>query len=270
MVKTSSAGIPGPGFKDGIRLWPWFVAYAAIVLAMAMPLVRFLAGQNWGAQLNFQPGESLAQRWEKFQAAVTGIQPAYKLLAFALYMSLCSTFLPMPTSWIVAAVALPAQAVGQNVWTTILLVTAVGAAASVVANLNDYHVFTLMLRHRHIGKLRHTRTYRVAARWFSKSPFLLLMIFNFIPIPLDVIRLLATSYRYPRLLFVTSNFIGRALRYAVIVFVTYSLRDKGWVAVVALLGLAIVLSTERMIAMFVQRARVLRRDRKKAAKCAIG
>ena len=267
LAKTPDVIIPGPGFKDGIRLWPWFLGYAAVILAMAVPLVRFLLAADWGAELDFRPGQSFTERWENFQTAVAGIEPVYKLLAFGLYMSLCSTFLPMPTSWIVAAVALPAHAVGADIWTTILLTTVVGSAASVVANLNDYHIFTLMLRHRHIGKLRHTRTYRVAARWFGKGPFLLLIIFNFIPIPIDVVRLLATSYRYPRLLFVASNFIGRVLRYAVIAFVTYRLGNKGWIAVVALLALALLLSLERLLTFMVKRARLRRQRRGETPKC---
>ena len=262
LAKTSSVVIPGPGFKDGIRLWPWFVAYAAIILGMAVPLGLFIASQDWAALGDFQSGQSLGEKLDSVKIAVTGLQPGWKLLAFALYLALCSTFLPMPTSWIVAAVALPAHAVGANVWTTVLLVTLVGSAASVSANLNDYHIFTLMLRHRHIGKIRHTRTYRVAARWFARSPFLLLVIFNFIPIPVDVVRLLATSYRYPRLPFVAANFIGRVLRYAVIAFVTYRLKDKGWIAVVVLLVFALLLSLERMLTFLIKRARIRSRARR--------
>ncbi len=269
LTKTPDIIIPGPGFKDGIRLWPWFLGYAAVIAAMAVPLAFVLARYDWAAQGNFHAGQSLTEKWESVKTAVTGLQRNDKLLAFGLYLALCSTFLPMPTSWIVAAVALPAHAVGSNVWTTVLLVTVVGSAASVVANLNDYHIFTLMLRHRHIGKLRHTRTYRVAAKWFAKSPFLLLVVFNFIPIPVDVVRLLATSYRYPRLLFTVSNFIGRVLRYAVIAFVTYKLQDKGWVAVAALLALALLLCVERLLAFLIKRVRLIRRARR-MAKCSAG
>jgi len=269
LTNTSSVAIPGPGFKDGIHLWPWFIAYGVVILAMALPLGIFLAGQDWAARGDFQPGQSLTEKWESVKTAVTNLAPAWKLLAFGLYLALCSTFLPMPTSWIVAAVALPAHAVGVNVWMTVLLVTLVGSAASVVANLNDYHIFTLMLRHRHIGKLRHTRTYRVGAHWFSRSPFLLLVMFNFIPIPVDVVRLLATSYRYPRLLFAASNFIGRVFRYAVIALVTYNLKDKGWIAVVVLLAFALLLSLERMLTFVVKRTRIRRRARR-IAKCSAG
>ncbi len=236
---------------------------------MAVPLAFVLARYDWAGAGGFQPGQSLLEKWESVQAAITGLDRNDKLLAFGLYLAVCSTFLPLPTSWMVAAVALPAHAVGANVWTTTLLVTIVGSAASVVANLNDYHIFTLMLRHRHVAKLRHTRTYRMAAKWFSKGPFLLLVIFNFIPIPVDVVRLLATGYRYPRPRFAAANFIGRALRYAVIAFVTYSLADKAWVAVVALLGFALLLSLERMLRFLFKRARLVRRARR-IAKCSDG
>ena len=71
------------------------------------------------------------------------------------------------------------------------------------------------------------------------------MVFNVIPIPVDVVRMLATTYRYPRVPFGAASFIGRFLRYGVIAFVTFWW-DLGWIAPVALLALAVVLGLLRL------------------------
>lgn len=226
---------------DDVSVRRWFAFYALLLVAAAVPLVILAAGNDWQTDTWWRSGLSLGERWSGFLAAFRQASPTVKLLGFAIYISLCCTFLPLPTSGIVAAVATQEVAVTGEIWTTALIVAAVGALASTIANLNDYHLFTWMLRHRRVASVRGTRLYASASRWFSQSPFAILVIFNFIPIPVDVIRMLATTYRYPRTPFAAANFIGRFVRYGTIAFVTFALRDAGWVAVVALLGLAVLL-----------------------------
>ncbi len=220
---------------DGVSLSRWFALYGAFFLAMAVPLVLLAAGQNWN--------------WQDWRANPTAtlaaMSTAVKLLAFALYLSLACTFVPIPTGWIVASLAMQEVAIGSNIWATTLIVAAVGAAGSTLANLNDYHLFTWVLRSHRIAAVRNTRTYQASAKWFSRAPFFLLVLFNFIPIPVDLIRMLAATYRYPRLPFAAANYIGRFIRYGVIAFVTYWW-NLGWVAPAALLALAIVLAVVRV------------------------
>jgi len=238
------AGEAAPA-PDGISVGRWFAFYGLLLAATGGLLVLLLAREPWawGDWLD-RPAELLP-----------GTAAAAKLLAFGIYISLCCTFLPLPANWIVAAVAMQATAVAGNVWGTAVLVGTIGAAASTVANLNDYHLFTWLLRSRRIGKVRQTRLYRAAARWFAASPFFLLVLFNIIPIPVDVVRMLATTYRYPRLPFAAANFVGRLVRYGVIAFVTYSLGGEGKWAVAALLGLAAALAAAKLVPPGVRRIR---------------
>jgi membrane protein YqaA with SNARE-associated domain len=111
-----------------------------------------------------------------------------------------------------------------------------------VANLHDFHLFTLVLRHKHVARVRGTKFYDRAARWFSRRPFALLVIFNILPIPIDVIRMLAATYRYPLRPFAAANFIGRWIRYAVIAAFTFVMGDQGWLIAAALLAVAIILA----------------------------
>ena len=221
---------------DGISVRLWFLAYALGLGVAVAAVAIMLSGQQW--TWTWSPGEIGRQ--------MQSVSAAPKLLIFGIYVSLCCTFLPMPTNAIVAAVATREAAVTGELRTTVLAVGLVGAVASTIANLNDYHLFTLALRHRHVKRVRHTRLYDVSARWFARSPFAILVIFNIIPIPVDVIRMLAVTYRYPRGPFAGANFVGRLVRYAVIAFVTFHW-NLGWVAVVVLLGLAVVLALAKVL-----------------------
>jgi membrane protein YqaA with SNARE-associated domain len=232
-IALAEAALPS---GEDISVARWFAAYAMMLGSGVVALMFLLRAEPlaWGS-------------WGDFQKSVISAGPAVKLLIFAIYVSLCCTFFPMNTSWIVSAVSMQAAAVTGQLWSTVVVVSLIGALASTVANLNDYHIFTLLMRSRHVSKVRHTRTYRLAIRWFEKSPFALLMIFNILPIPLDVVRPLAASHRYGRLPFAAANFLGRLGRYAVIATVTYMLGSQGWIAVIALLGLACLLTLPRLV-----------------------
>lgn len=221
---------------DGVSVRRWFAAYALGLLVATGALAILLTRQTTSAD------------WAKdFVGTFSGLSAETKLLGFAIYLSWCCTFLPLPTGWIAAAVATQAAAVGGNLWTTTAWVALVGGLASTVANLNDYHLMTWMLRSRRIAKVRRTRTVRRASRWFARSPFAIVLLFNVIPIPVDVIRMLAVTYRYPRAPFAAANFLGRLIRYAVIAAATYAMGAGGWIASVALLGVAVGLAMIRLV-----------------------
>jgi len=221
---------------DGVSVTRWFAFYVLLLAAAAVPLALLLAGVPWTWQWS---ASALGDQLE-------GMGPAVKILAFAIYISLCCTFLPLPTSPIVAALATREAAVTGELWSTVLVVAAVGAAASTIANLNDYHLFTWLLRSRRVAGVRDTRGYQAAARWFARAPFSILVVFNVLPIPVDIIRMLATTYRYPRVPFAAANFVGRFVRYGVIAFVTFWW-NLGWIAVVVLLALAVALGAARAL-----------------------
>ena len=233
------------GRDDDVSVAGWFAFFGLFLAATAGPLTVLLAGRPW------------AWTWRAAEIAhqLAGMATAVKLLAFLVYVSLCCTFLPLPTGPMVAAVATEGAAVAGGPWATAMVVGAVGALGSTIANLNDYHLFTWMLRSRRIARVRATALYALSAKWFARSPFWILAIFNIIPIPVDVIRMLATTCRYGRLPFAAANFAGRFVRYAAIAYVTYSLGDRGGVAVLVLLAAAVALGIGRLAAQQVRRLR---------------
>ena len=156
------------------------------------------------------------------------------LALYVFYLSLCCTFFPGPTIWIIMLLASPvvalippdtvvhlthagpqaAQLIADLL--TILIVASLGALGSAIGNLNEYHLFTFLLRFGRVGAVRQTRFYRRAQHWFAVSPFLLVAFFNFLPIPVDAVRWLAIAHRYSRRRFALASFLGRFPRYALL------------------------------------------------------
>ncbi|MBT3199793.1 MAG: hypothetical protein HN350_07735 [Phycisphaerales bacterium] len=216
---------------DGILLLRWFAIYATLIAMAGLWLWMLLAAQTG---VSF---DSLGQ----FQDSLPAMPRTIKLLTFAIYASLACTFIPLPVNVVVAAVATRAVAVGSGLWDTVLIVGLIGAIASTLANLNDYHIFTWMLRLRKVAKVRNTRIYNMAVRWFNKSPFFLVTLFNVLPLPVDVVRILAATHRYPRVSFAAANFIGRFIRYCFIAYLVYYFELSIQTATLIMLALAVIM-----------------------------
>jgi membrane protein YqaA with SNARE-associated domain len=188
---------------DRLNLRRWFVFFvcwlAALALLARTGLVAYEGGSRAGMAL--------------WLAAL-----------YVFYMSLCCTFFPAPTTWIVMMVASGYVAgelgVQGHMVARMLVVACLGALGTAMANLNEYHIFTFLLRYGRLAHIRKTRIYAVASRWFGIRPFWTIVLFSFIPIPVDVIRWLAITYRYPRLPYFVAYYMGRWVRYAGLAAVT--------------------------------------------------
>jgi uncharacterized membrane protein YdjX (TVP38/TMEM64 family) len=95
-------------------------------------------------------------------------------------------------------------------------VALVGAAGTALANLNDYYLLSYFFEFDRVKRIRRRRGYRRAVAWFDRAPFLTLTLFSFVPIPVDVVRLLAISRRYSRVRFTAASFLGRLPRYYIL------------------------------------------------------
>lgn len=189
--------------SDGLNLRLWFVGFVGW-------LVVLTAVAGYGL-IEYESGSQLGMA-------------VWLLALYVFYMSLCCTFFPAPTTWIVmlAASNYVAGEVGIADYPMIrmVVVACLGAWGTAMANLNEYHIFTFLLRNGRLGKVRKTRIYEIAARWFSVRPFWVIVLFSFIPIPVDIIRWLAITYRYPRLPYFLAYYLGRWVRYAGLAGVT--------------------------------------------------
>jgi membrane protein YqaA with SNARE-associated domain len=257
-----------------VRLHRWFAIHAALVALAAAPLVvsyhrdarpfnelagglgKAFHGAAAAATGNFAgAGQKFADAGAQLHQAVSAMPWGDKLLIFMIYLSLCTTVTPLATGWIVSALAIRGAAVGHGLADTVATVALAGAFASTVANLTDYHIFLGLLRSRRISSVRHVRGYERLERWFGRSPFAILLVFGVLPIPVDVARMLAALYGYPRTHLAIANFLGRLLRYSIIAGATYMLGSKGWAAPLALLALAAALVLIKATPMAISRLR---------------
>lgn len=222
---------------DAVSVRRWLAFYVAFLLGLAVPAILLLhhLGVEW-KDLFVRPGE--------FDTPIAG---TVKLLVFVIYLSLACTLLPLPTGWLVAALAMREVALSDSLAVTVALVASAGALGSMIANLHDYHMFTWFLRSRWVGRVRDARLYHRAERWFARRPFTLIVVFNVLPIPVDVVRMLAAGYRYPLRPFAAGSFIGRFVRYAVIAAVTFLMGDHGWIVAAVLLAVAVVLVAGKLV-----------------------
>jgi len=192
---------PAPLVTPGeeINLRPWFAFFLCWMTSLTVAAL-------WGVRQADNGGSAVG--WAAWLLSIT-----------AFYLSLCCAFFPFPTTWIVllAASDMVASQLGivDHEIARMVVVASVCSLATAVANLNEYHIISYLLRVRRIAKVRQTRLYSAASGWFSRSPFWIVMLFSFLPIPVDVIRWLAILSRYSRGRFFVANVIGRWFRYAI-------------------------------------------------------
>jgi membrane protein YqaA with SNARE-associated domain len=138
-----------------------------------------------------------------------------RLVVLLIYMSMAFTFCPLPTTWILLWTAREVDPFG---------VALVGAFGTCMANLNDYHILNYLLRLERIKRATGSRTYQKAVRWFGKAPFLTLSVASFLPIPIDVVRVLSVSAAYPRVLYVLATLAGRLPRYLLLTILGHEIK----------------------------------------------
>lgn len=186
---------------------------------------RTLSWKRWvGAFLLFVGvcASALALSWQTPRLADLQV-----LTLYLLYMSMAFTFVPLPTAWIVLWAAREVEP---------LSVATLGTLGTCIANLHDYYIFHYLFRVERIKKAKETRLYRNSVRWFQRAPFLTLTIASFLPIPIDVVRILAVSSDYPRSRYAVATAAGRFPRYLLLAYLGYELQlsNRAIVAVFAL------------------------------------
>jgi membrane protein YqaA with SNARE-associated domain len=217
----------------GTRVW-----FAFFVLWMAA-----WAGLAWWALHRSELGaDGLALRiW------------LFALLCF--YLSLCNSFLPLPTAWAVLLAAGPDYALVQTGWLRVLLAAGMLGLVTTVANLNEYHLLAYLLRFGLGRRVRQSSMYSWAVRWFDRSPFQILVLIAFVPIPVDVVRWLAILRRYSRPRFALAYFTGRGARYVLLAACSMALKLGPRAIVLIQVALVLLAILSRLVWYFVRRGR---------------
>jgi len=127
------------------------------------------------------------------------------MIAFFLYTAtLNSGLIPFPTMTAV-------MFLGKNY--SPLLVAAVGTSGSAVASIIIYYLLIGLSKKERMKKIENSRLIRSWKTLASKSPFLSLVVFNAIPLPVEPARFLAIFLRYNITRYVMAISLGRFIRY---------------------------------------------------------
>lgn len=257
---TNPCELPGdPNLAREISLARWFAFYFAF-LAAGGALAWYLLDHQSAAfheavdyfgtiAHNGRPWyKMLGQMLSQVAVVIKFASPELKLVLLTIYMAAATTVFPLPTSAVLAAVATSAAGFGASLVELLLVVPFLAAAASVLANLTDYHIFLAFLRSRRIAKIRNTRACLAAEKWLDKGPFQILLLVSVLPIPLDIpVRMLTAIYGYPRLLFSAAVLCGRFVRYFTIVLLTHLLGAQDWLAPLVLLALGAAIALSKLL-----------------------
>lgn len=194
----------------------------ATIADRALPGVR-----AWFAGfLAWMTGLALVAVW-CFQRGEAGDPLALRTWILALmcfYLSLCNTFVPLPTAWIVMLAVVPEYALVRNEALRVLVVTLLATTGTVMANLNEYHLLAYLYQRGLARRMQRTRVYAWAARWFDRAPFQILTLIAFVPIPVDAVRWLAVLRGYSRVRYAQAYFVGRGVRYLLFAWLSVLLR----------------------------------------------
>ncbi len=90
---------------------------------------------------------------------------------------------------------------------------AVATAGTIVASLLDYYVFVPLLAHKALDDIKMKKGYLMAMQWFSKSPFITIVLAGFTPVPFFIVKFIAFTAKYNMLKYIGAVIVGRFPRY---------------------------------------------------------
>ncbi len=180
---------------DGLNIRKWFLIYCLYLAVLC--IVSSISFRHY----SLDPAQQTARLF-------------WLIGLYMFYFSLASTFVPLPTSWFVLFLCSPAG--GLTFLTPIsriIIIASVGALATAISHINEYHLSSYFLRLGKINAVRKTKLYNWSLKIFRTSPFLLQVVFNVIPIPADPARWIAIISKYPFRKFFLAHWSGRFIRY---------------------------------------------------------
>jgi len=210
--------------RDRLNLRAWFVVFCVYLAAVAL-------ASHWGLTRYVETEAEWART-------------LWLLGLYVFYFSLACTFVPIPTTWFVLFLASPVGGLPLGGLERVLVVGGLGALATGMAHLNEYHVIAFFFRLRWLHRVKETRLYAWAERLFLTAPFSIQFAFNIIPIPADPARWLAILYGYPLPKFFLAHALGRFVRYGLLA-ATASLLRLGVVEILVIQAALVVLAAGR-------------------------
>ena len=132
-------------------------------------------------------------------------------------------------------------------WEPVLSVTLVATAAYMYMEYVNWYVYAWVLGWERLAELRSRPSVRWGIRLFGRSPFWMVVVFAFTPLPFFVARALAILYRYPLPRFLLATLVGRAPRFLIYAWFGDALHVPTWMLVTVIFGTAAVVIGSRLI-----------------------
>ncbi len=167
----------------------------------------------------------------------------HQLLSFFLVMSIACNLIPIPTYAFVLYLSHD-----YALWIIVL----VGSMGATISALIEYNIVDFIMRFDRIARLKDTRKYQKFAVYFDRFSFRSIMIASSIPLPIDFIRIMAITRRYPMGKYLLATMLGRIPRFTAIAFLGSQLPRPKEIAVL-LVGLTLAFELVRRLRKFMQR-----------------
>lgn len=121
------------------------------------------------------------------------------------------------------------------------VVALAGTAGCIVAAILDYALIGWFVNHRLVRtELDDSRGFRMAQRFFSRAPFLLVLLSALLPVPFYPVKILAIARDYPLARFVAAVVLGRLPRFYALAVVGQKAKAPGSALVSAGVALALI------------------------------
>ena len=132
-------------------------------------------------------------------------------------------------------------------WESVVSVTLVATAAYMYMEYVNWYVYAWVLGWDRLARLQSRPSVRWGIRLFGRSPFWMVVVFAFTPLPFFVARALAILYRYPLPKFLLATLLGRAPRFLIYAWFGDALHVPTWMLVTVIFGTAAVVIGSRLV-----------------------
>jgi membrane protein YqaA with SNARE-associated domain len=141
----------------------------------------------------------------------------------------------------------------------ILLVSLIAGIGSVIAGFIDYETFIPILHHRKVRKYYADKTlYTRSVYYFSKFPFLSIVVAALTPVPFYPFKFLSIASKYSITRYLTALFVGRFPRYVYLAAIGASISIPNWILLATFI-MMFILGSLGIIRKKTQAARISRK-----------
>jgi len=162
----------------------------------------------------------------------------HELVSYFLVLSVSCNLVPIPTFPIVLYVSHD-----YAIWMIVLF----GSVGASISALIEYNIIDFLMRFDRIAKLKQNGKYQKYAGYFDRFSFRSIMLASLIPLPLDVIRILAITRKYSKWKYLLATFLGRIPRIFIFAFLGSQLAYPKLIAIILLSAMLILELTRRII-----------------------